>query len=407
MDDYTDTTRYQAAIFAIYQDNDRLRFSGYIQPQYQIAQSKGAPSYNGGDFSEAVNNRFMIRRGRLRVDYSHNNKKGLPMAFFVFQFDGTERGVNVRDFFGQFYENKWSVLNLTTGIFPRPFGYEINLSSSSRESPERGRMSQILMRTERDIGARLSFEAQRKDHPLDFLRVDLGVFNGQGLTATADFDSYKDVVGRIMFKQKEVWPGVVVSAGASFLYGGMQQFTNEIYRMEGGAYRFDDASANVGRQAPRRYYGGDLQVKFPYGRIGTELRAEYITGTQTSTRTTSETPGEIPQFSNGLLAPLYIRPFNGAYLYFLQSFFNPQHQLVVKYDWYDPNTMVAGTNLGPGFTGADVAFRTLGVGYNYYASDNLRFLLYYDIVKNERTRLEGYQSDLRDNIFTFRVQYSF
>ncbi|WP_247233326.1 porin [Telluribacter sp. SYSU D00476] len=407
MDDFTDTTKHQSALFAIYKQSDRLRFSGYIQPQFQIAQSKGAPSYNGGDFPEGVNNRFMIRRGRIRFDYSHFNKKGQQTVFFVFQFDGTERGVFIRDFFGQFYENKWGLLNFTTGIFPRPFGYEVNLSSASRESPERGRMSQILMRTERDLGARVSFEAQEDDHPLDFLRVDLGVFNGQGLTATTDFDSHKDLIGRVMLKPRLVWPKVVVSAGTSVLYGGMEQFTNEIYRMERGGYRLDTSPANIGKIAPRHYYGGDIQIKFLSERAGTEFRAEYISGTQTSTRTTSETPGEIPELNNGQRAPLFIRPFNGAYFYFLQTLFRPEHQLVLKYDWYDPNTGVAGSGIGEGYTGADVAFRTLGMGYNYYATDNLRFLLYYDIVKNEKTALEGYRQDLRDNIFTMRVQYSF
>ena len=38
---------------------------------------------------------------------------------------------------------------------------EINLSSSDRESPERGRMSQILMRTERDLGVMVSFGTQK------------------------------------------------------------------------------------------------------------------------------------------------------------------------------------------------------------------------------------------------------
>ena len=36
-------------------------------------------------------------------------------------------------------------------MFARPFGFEINYSSSDRESPERGRKSQILMKGERDL----------------------------------------------------------------------------------------------------------------------------------------------------------------------------------------------------------------------------------------------------------------
>jgi hypothetical protein len=406
MDNLTDTTQYSEGLFAIYKDMNRLRFSGYIQPQYQVAQSPGAPSFNGGDFPEEVNNRFMLRRGRLRVDYSHVNEEGLPTIYFAYQFDGTERGVFTRDFFGRVYENKWSVFNLSAGIFPRPFGYEINLSSSDRESPERGRMSQILMRTERDVGAMLSFQPQRDGHPLSFLRIDLGVFNGQGLTSPNDFDSHKDLVSRISVKKLKPAPNLSLSAGVSVLYGGMEQFTQEIYRMQTEGFRVDRSPSNLGRIAPRHYYGADVQlgIKNPLGQ--TTLRAEGITGTQTSTQTTSETPGSIP----GTLlmpAPLYIRPFHGAYLYFLHSLPNPQHQFGMKYDWYDPNSLVAGQDIDEGYTPADVRFATLGMGYNYYINANLRLLLWYEFVRNENTRLEGYQQDLEDNIFTCRLQFRF
>ena len=405
MDNLTDTTLFQSGLFSFYEKFNRLRFSGYIQPQFQVAQSKGAPSFIGGDFPTAVNNRFSLRRGRLRLDYSHFNKEGLPTVFFVFQFDGTERGFFTRDFWGRFYENKWHLFNLTAGIFPRPFGFEINLGSNDRESPERGRMSQLLMRVERDIGAMVSFQPQHKDHPLAKFKADLGVFNGQGLNATSDFDSHKDLIGRVSVKQAKLEP-FLISGGLSILYGGMEQFTNEIYRMENGRFRLDNNPANVGKIAPRHYYGADVQVQIPTRVGNTELRAEYIAGTQTSTRTTSESPYVIPTL-NGTLAPLYVRPFNGAYFYFLQPVFSKKHQLGVKYDWYDPNTAVAGSELDEGFTGADVAFRTLGMGYNYYINDNLRLMLWYDMVKNEETRLPGYSRDLDDDVFTCRLQFRF
>ncbi len=406
MDDMTDTTQYRRGLLSLYEKFNRLRISGYLQPQFQVAQSKGAPSFNGGDFPAAVNNRFSLRRGRLRLDYTHVNAEGLPTVFFVYQFDGTERGFFTRDFFGQVFENKWSVFNLTAGIFPRPFGFEVNLGSGDRESPERGRMSQLLMRTERDVGAMVSFHPQRKEHPLSFLKIDFGVFNGPGLSGTTDFDSYKDLISRISVKRLPVAPSVQLSAGASLLYGGMQQFTREIYRMKEGRFEADIADDNHGEIAPRRYLGGDVQVviKNPLGT--TEVRAEYIGGTQTSTRTTSETPFTIPML-NGTSAPLYIRPFDGAYFYFLHSLRNPKHQFGVKYDWYDPNRGVAGTDLDAGFSGADVAFHTLGFGYNAYISANLRLLLWYEVIRNEKTALEGYRSDIKDNVATCRLQFRF
>ncbi len=44
--------------------------SGYIQPQFQWIQTRGAKNFNGGDFQPNASNRFMLRRGRIRFDYA-------------------------------------------------------------------------------------------------------------------------------------------------------------------------------------------------------------------------------------------------------------------------------------------------------------------------------------------------
>jgi hypothetical protein len=134
-------------------------------------------------FCPGSDNRFMLRRGRIRFDYAHFTKDSFPSIQFVFQFDGTERGVNIRDFWGRVWDTKWHIFLFTTGMFARPFGWEINLSSSDREAPERGRMSQILMKTERDLGAMVGFEPQRKDHPLKKLKIDAACLMARGLQA--------------------------------------------------------------------------------------------------------------------------------------------------------------------------------------------------------------------------------
>ena len=119
-------------LWAVYNKTDHLQISGYFQPQFQFAQSKGVKNFSGGDFAANSDNRFMIRRGRIRFDYAHFNKDGLPQAQVVFQFDGSEKGVSIRDFFARYYENKWQLFTFTAGMFARPFGYELNLSSSDR-----------------------------------------------------------------------------------------------------------------------------------------------------------------------------------------------------------------------------------------------------------------------------------
>ena len=83
---------------------ENLQFSGYIQPQFQLADTEGAKSYDGGDFSTFSRSRFMLRRARIKLDYLLRTEDNYPKALFTFQVDATERGVNVRDMFMRLYE---------------------------------------------------------------------------------------------------------------------------------------------------------------------------------------------------------------------------------------------------------------------------------------------------------------
>lgn len=413
--DLVDTTNHMGkGMLAIYERYNRVRISGYIQPQFQIASSKGSESYAGGNFSEMANNRFMLRRGRLRVDYAHLNDKGEPTSYFVFQFDGTERGVVIRDFWGRFYENKYKLFALTTGMFARPFGHEVNLSSANRETPERGRMSQLLMRTERDIGIMLTVSRRFKSDRYSNLKFDLGVFNGQGMSAPADYDSHKDVIGRFSLLPTKLYflGGVQLSGAVSGYAGGITNQSNVVYksRLINGSYEMvrDSSSRNYGKTAPRNYAGADFQLVFPNKKGVTEFRAEYMLGQQTATAQSSETPGTYP-VTNGLKDPLYSRSFDGAYFYFLQHLASEEHQFVMKYDWYDANRKVKGQEItaAGGYTKADLRYDTFGVGYIYEPNSSLKFTFYYDFVKNEKSALAGFKDDVSDDIFTCRVQYSF
>lgn len=413
MDMIDTTTDLGKGMISIYKKFDHLRISGYMQPQFQYASGKGIESYSGGDFAGNSNNRFMLRRGRVRFDYAHFNQRNLPTVQFVFQFDGTERGVNIRDFWGRVFDGRWDIMALTMGMFARPFGYEVNFSSGDREAPERGRMSQILMKSERDMGGMLTFEPRSKSHPLHFLKVDVGLFNGQGLSGPADFDSHKDLIARVAMKPTPINAGGWrLSAGASVLYGGMEQFTKEIYEMEDGkpAFGVDSSLANIGEIAPRHYFGGDAQLVIPNRHGSTQFRAEYIRGTQTGTHLDTESPGIIPINPNGF-APLYTRNFDGAYLSFLQHLGSPKHQLVLKYDWYDPNKKVKGSQIGnplaTHLSRADIRFDTFGFGYVYYFNEHMKAVFWFDRVWNETTALEEFTDDIEDNVFTARLQYSF
>jgi hypothetical protein len=402
------TTHVGKGILQMYKKFDRIYFTGYMQPQFQVAQEKGVDSWNGGDFAPKSNSRFMLRRGRVRLDYVHMSNDEDISFYFAFQFDGTERGVVIRDFWGRIFENRWRVFNLTTGMFARPFGYEVNLSSGDRESPERGRMSQILMRNERDLGAMVSFEPRRKDHPLRNLKIDAGFFNGQGLTAPGEYDSYKDFITRAAWRPYPLTSAFFISGGLSYLNGGLFQNTKYTYEiasdMNGKHFLVDSSDDNLGRKAPRHYYGADMQLKWKHSKEGaTELRLEYWRGTQTASAGTSETPVAL------LNEPYYVRKFDGAFIYLLQNF-DKHHQIGIKYDWYDPNTEVKGEEIGKSgsnLSATDIKYSTITVGYNYIINQNVRLMLWYDFIKNESTSLTDYTSDIKDNIFTARLQFKF
>jgi hypothetical protein len=262
---------------------------------------------------------------------------------------------------------------------------------------------------ERDLGVMGSFEPFSKKHKLYHFKLDAGFFNGQGASGTTDFDSHKDLISRLTIKPYKIskWE---LGGGLSLLRGGWKNATKYIYTSGQAAngdqvFVIDSADGNLGKSSPRHYYGSDVQLKLHHGWGETEFRAEYWWGTQPGTANSTPNPGSLP-----VALPTYIRHFDGAFFYFLQNIINKQHQLLVKYDWYDPNIKVRETDIGRPATNlsvADIKFRTIGVGYVYYLNLQTKIIFYYDFVKNDPSPLAGYTADLRDDIFTCRLQFRF
>ena len=392
---------------------ENINISGYMQPQFQVAQADGAQSYEGGNFSQYSRSRFMLRRARVKIDYLLRTQEKLPRVLFTFQIDATERGVIVRDMLLRLFETKYNTLSMSAGFFARPFGYEVNLGSSHRETPERGRMSQILMPGERDLGVMFSFELQEKTHRWYHFKWDAGFFNGQGASGVTDFDSHKDFISRITIKPYAI-KKIEIGGGLSFLRGGWKNGTKYVY--ESGLasngdkiFLVDSSASNLGSSAPRHYYGADAQLKLHHHWGVTEWRAEYWFGTQPGTVNSSANPGTLPN-SNGNPLPTYVRHYNGAFFYFLQNIINTKHQLLLKYDWYDPNNKVQKLEIGKqgtNLTSADIKFSTFGIGYVYHFNPQTKIIFYYDLVRNEITQLSDFTADQKDNVFTCRLQFRF
>src|SRR5205809_457622 len=81
--DYDSTLFIRDTVRPLVKRFENLLITGYIQPQFQVAEKSGAQSFEGGNFSEHSNSRFMLRRTRVRFDYRMNGKAGnFPAALF-------------------------------------------------------------------------------------------------------------------------------------------------------------------------------------------------------------------------------------------------------------------------------------------------------------------------------------
>lgn len=372
-----------------------LKFSGYIQAQWQLAEEAGASAFaDGGNFGANIDNRFSIRRGRIKLTYT----KDIVTA--VIQPDFTEKGVSIKDaYVGVATRNK--TIGGQVGVFDRPFGYEISYSSSLRESPERSRVFQSLFPGERDLGAMLILKGSKGW--LSQFSLNMGLFNGNGIGL--ETDSKKDFIGRLAWLKK--YNNSQVGAAFSYYHGGVMNPTENNFRFTKNV-GFESQITNKGSYAKREYFGLSAQYIQSWGAGVTNIRAEYLWGSQPGIQNRNNSPGGT-SFGVGT-APLYLRQFSGAYAILVQDIGQSKHSAVLKYDYYDPNTQVSGNEIGllANTGSADIAYSTFGVGYLFRWNQNLRLMTYYNFVNNERTtNLATFSERVKENILTVRMQVKF
>ncbi len=386
-----------------------LKITGYVHAQFQFADSLGSiNSYTGGSWAKDVDKRFTIRRSRLKFVWDKQDEEKNVLGSAVFQIDFSQNGVALRDAYLTGLLPWWKWAGVRIGAFDKIFGYEVVYSSSTRETPERGRMSQILFPGEKDLGAEF-FIQPTKTSKYNFFKLQAAIYNGCGVLNN-DFDRKKDFIGHVTFFKNNKSETMKYSGGLSYYNGGHKNGTKYHYELNETTQGvpmwnlLDSNSTNLSAFTRQEYYGADAQLSINWKGGLTTLRAEYIGGTQGGTPTGSATPRTLPTENS------YSRHFNGAYFYWVQNILNSKHNVVIKYDWYDPNTKVTEDQIGVSknnLTAADIKFSTLGLGYYYNLDENWRFLLYADLVKNKATSLSGYTKDLKDNVLTLRVQYRF
>ncbi|MFD0939617.1 porin [Pedobacter boryungensis] len=378
-----------------------IKITGYLQTQFQKAQSSGITSFSGGDFSTNSDSRFMIRRGRLKIDRVDK------FSNIVFQIDATQNGVNLMDAFIQLHTPEISALTLTAGLFNRPFGYSIVYSSGYRDFPERARVFQTIMPRERDLGAMLTFNSKKI---AKFLTADFAIVNGSGLTAR-DYDSRKDLIGSLNFKFDSLANKQLhIGFGASIYKGTVRSNTDTYFTDNGNGFVANVKPENVNKNLNRNYYGANLQLQYD-GFFGTTtFKTEYVKGTQPGVANSTSLAGPYASqsFATQPLTNLYLRHFNGYYFWFTQQIAKSKFTALLSYDVYDPNTKIKENAIGfagNNTTAGDIKYSTFGYGITCALNARLKFTVYNERVVNDGTTLTAYQGDLKDDVFTTRLQY--
>jgi hypothetical protein len=397
----------------------KIKISGYIQAQYQVAESASVGSYAGGNFSQNVKSRFQVRRGRFKINYDTD------LTQYVLQLDVTQSGVGIKDAYASIKEPWYRAASLTAGVFDRPFGFEISYSSSSREAPERSRLFQTLFSGERELGAKI--ELAPENGPLSYFNLKAGVFNGV-LNNLNENDRHKDFIGRAGFQLPFDEEGLAIDGGFSVYTGAVTANSKKIYEIDNSSsikkYKVDSTITNLGNGFDRNYYGLDLQLYYDVPVVGgATLRGEYLWGKQPGTDKSSsfynpDAAGASDTKSSidgKKVTDVYMRNFNGWYLNFVQNI-GLKNQFVAKYDVYTPNKDITANDIGAvgsNLNAGDIEYSTIGLGWVYHWDANVKFGLYYDWVKNEKVNslatgtLAPFKNDLKDNVLTLRMQYKF
>ena len=395
------TKKITVFLFALFIANlafaQSVKFSGYIQSQYQYGEKDAALKVGtSNENPEESFNRIGIRRGRFKLTATDGK-----LASGVFQVDVTEKGVGFKDAYLNLKDPWFNTIQLRAGIFDRPFGNEISYSSSRRESPERSTLFQTLFPEERDLGAMLILQPA-KTSVWNILKLEAGLFAGNGIKQ--ETDSRKDFIGHLSLA-KTVGNAFSYGLGASYYNGGVYQGTEKVYTLNDRKFVPDESETNKGGFAKREYVGFDFQAAIASSLGITQLRAEYLFGQQPGLSGSSKSPNA----SALPAADTYIRNFSGAYAIFVQDLGALPLSAVVKYDFYDPNTEVSGDEIGKeGTSKTDLSFNTLGLGVLWKISNAFRLQAFYEINKNETSaNVSGRNEDLKDNVFTLRLQYKF
>lgn len=356
---------------------NKIKVSGYVQAQWEN-YGKDLVRPNDPD------NNFYIRRARLKFTY-----EALDGVKLVLQPDFSTGSISLKDAYAVVNIPKFKDLTLWAGQFNRP-DYEVEYSSSQREVFERSRVIRAIYPGEREIGVKLEYNGSKIPLKLQLMAMN-GNFTG---SQAKDFDSRKDLMGRLVYSIKLSGARLGIDFGANAYYGGNRIKNNPFVSNRYGT--LDSTSFKAGDYLDKNWIGGEIQI-FADILGGLAIKGEYIAGVNSASSATN-------QDSKANLAdmrkdPTRLRNFSGYYIYLIKNI-GSKNQFVAKYDYYDPNTRLSGDAAKN-----ELYYQTLTFAWQYYLNDNIRISLNYEMPKNETNTTNP--NDLKDHTLGVRIQAKF
>jgi hypothetical protein len=411
----------------------KIKLSGYIQAQWQQFEN---PSIYSSSY-------FSIRRARFKIQY-----EPVSGVCFVLQPDFSPGNFALKDAYVQANDPWLKTFSLWAGQFNRP-NYEVEYSSSSREVAERSLVIRSLYPGERAIGAKLEITP-----PKIPLKVQLAIFNGNDGHSfpdaananinpiNKDYDNTKDFMGRATYGFKfGNFGGLTI--GGNYYYGIMKASSTATLD---GEYKVTDGAVKIGSSLNRNWFGVEMQLYMDF-LGGMTIKGEFLAGKNDYTGfygTTSVTDitgyvvvNDTTRINTLTTKTTYNRPnmlksFMGYYVYLVKNI-GKRNQVAVRYDYYDPNTDLKGSQIGEigsdgktpvyGYSAssttygapkttnsgtiyttdvtksvvtsslnsgtADIAYGTVTLAYSYFFTENIKIMVDYDIVMNEKVGINA------------------
>jgi hypothetical protein len=361
----------------------KFKFSGYIQAQYMHSEASSGFQMSPYDSTDYVKDAFVLRRGRMKLTYDGGSVKG------VIQADYSNVGLSLKDAYIELQDPWTKYFYLTVGQFNRP-NYEVEYSSSQRESMERSAVIRLLYPNERDLGAMIAYDN------FDLFKLQFAAFNNTYLSSIAQTrpvfgDEPVYYMARLTKSLNFSDEGIAIDFGAHIRNGAAVLNTNQVIQPESNSKTIDSTSYKYGESVPRTWFGGELQFYWDF-LGGMKILGEYILGSNVDQPSSASTkPAK----------PVRLREFSGWYAMLVKNI-TDEWQIALKYDVLDPNTAIADKDIN---STSDLTTSTLGFGLHNYSFPNVRISVWYDM--NDRQTTDAFTTSPNTNQLTVRFQIKY